>query len=326
MPSRKWMSEPTVNASAWIRSLSSRDSGPVWTRTFEKSAPKSPPICRCSTVSRGRPEPAVLWILDAVSSSTAPPAAPMVAAAVVAVERRRTRPVLAVANRATESADADDSSAATTERAARSASRSAGSSALPTCSVVAGVSLLRARSFRAPPSTRSPPIVVKLTRRGSAPHDVGEGGQCHRRAAQQELGDARITPPRQLLADLVGRADEGDVLHHLQWDGRSGLLLLALQIEVLHLVGHVAVAHPGEHLVVEVGALGAHPAGVQREERPHHVGALFDVVARDQHHRGRHLEPVLLGGVARRFEAPLEALPVEAVLLGREEQRHPSVA
>ena len=114
----------------------------------------------------------------------------------------------------------------------------------------------------------------------------------------EELGDAGLAPAVEFAADLVGRADEGDVFHHRERDRRRGLGLLALQVQLLHLVGHVAVAHPGEHLVVEVGALRAHAAGVQGEERAHHVGAALDVVAGDIDDGGRDLEPVGLAGLA----------------------------
>src|SRR6476469_2287511 len=75
-----------------------------------------------------------------------------------------------------------------------------------------------------------------------------------RRAADEERRDARLSPAVQLATDLVGRSDEGDVLDHPQRDRRRGLGLLALQVQVLHRGGDVLVAHPGEHLEVEVGA------------------------------------------------------------------------
>jgi hypothetical protein len=77
---------------------------------------------------------------------------------------------------------------------------------------------------------------------------------------------------------------------------------------------------------VEVGAAGSHAAGVEGEERADHVGAGLDVVAGDDHHRGRDLEAVGLGRVAGGGEALGEALAVERVLLRGEEQRQPAVA
>ena len=122
------------------------------------------------------------------------------------------------------------------------------------------------------------------------------------------------------------RADEGDVLDHGQRDRRRGLVLAAGEVQLLDLGGDVLVAHAGEHLEVEVGAAGAHAAGVEGEERPHGVGAALGVVAGDDEHARGDLEAVGLAGLAARREALGEALAVEAVLLGGEEQRQPAVA
>ena len=107
------------------------------------------------------------------------------------------------------------------------------------------------------------------------------------RAADEERGDARVLPGAQLLADLLRRADEGDVLDHRQRDRRGGVVLAAGEVQLLDLRGDVLVAHPGEHLEVEVGAAGAHPAGVEGEERADGVGAALGVVAGDDRSRSR---------------------------------------
>ena len=86
------------------------------------------------------------------------------------------------------------------------------------------------------------------------------------------------------------------------------------------------VAHPGEHVEVEVRAPGAHAAGVEGEERPHHVGAPLDVVARHDHQGGGDLEASRPWPGARAAEALGQARAVERVVLGREEQRQPAVA
>ena len=65
--------------------------------------------------------------------------------------------------------------------------------------------------------------------------------------------------------------------------------LRPLEVQLLDLGGDVLVAHPGEHLEVEVGAAGAHPAGVEGEHRADRVGAALEVVA--GHDRRRSTSP-----------------------------------
>ena len=106
----------------------------------------------------------------------------------------------------------------------------------------------------------------------------------------------------------------------------DGVGLVAGQVQLLDPGGLGLVAHAGEHVEVEVGPLGAHAPGVQREERPHHVGALLHVVARHDDERGGHLEVVGRAPGPWPGEPLREAGPVEGVVLRGEEQGQPAVA
>ena len=77
---------------------------------------------------------------------------------------------------------------------------------------------------------------------------------------------------------------------------------------------------------MEVRAPGAHAAGVEGHERPHHVGALLDVVAGHDRRAWRPPRSSRRGRARPGGEALGQARAVEGVVLGSEEQRQPAVA
>ena len=101
----------------------------------------------------------------------------------------------------------------------------------------------------------------------------------------------------EVVADLVERTDERDVLDQPGRDRGRGLRLLPVEVQVLDELGLALVAHAPEHVVVEVHLAGTHAADVQREHRPVHVGCGLDVVGDDHGHEARDLERV--GGAPR---------------------------
>ena len=104
------------------------------------------------------------------------------------------------------------------------------------------------------------------------------GGPCTRNVVTQVS-----PPPRQLVADLLRRTDQGDVLHHRE---RYGAIASRLRPRGRVLgSGRPPPRSPcARTRRVEVHGLGAHPADVEREHRTHEVGGL-DVVVDD--HRAR---------------------------------------
>src|SRR3954453_13652880 len=135
--------------------------------------------------------------------------------------------------------------------------------------------------------------------------------------------DARVAIDSQPLGDLVARADERRRVDQLVGQRRRGLLLLAVEVEVLDLVGRVPEPVAPHQGVVEVLLARAHPAHVQREEWPHGVAGAIDVVVDADLHAWRDLEAVERAAGARR--SLLEQLLGVADVLGGEEQRHPAV-
>jgi hypothetical protein len=78
--------------------------------------------------------------------------------------------------------------------------------------------------------------------------------------------------------------------------------------------------------VVEVGALGAHTADVERQHRADQVGRLLDVVVdHDRQRSTMDLEGVLAMPRASDGEAVVQRLRVEVVHLRREEEGQPAV-
>ena len=119
--------------------------------------------------------------------------------------------------------------------------------------------------------------------------------------------------------------DQRDVLHELERHRGRGLVLPALEIEVLDVPRLVHVAHAHEHLVVEVHLARAHAADVEREHRPVEVGRGLDVVGDDDRHVARDFEVVGGAAGAGLREALGERVAVEAVVARRVEHRQPAV-
>src|SRR5699024_391471 len=80
-------------------------------------------------------------------------------------------------------------------------------------------------------------------------------------------GGARLAERLDPLGHVRPGPDERDRPDQLVGHRRGGLVLLAVQVEVLDLLRLVLVAVAAGELVVEVLALGPHPADVQRPAR-----------------------------------------------------------
>ena len=88
-----------------------------------------------------------------------------------------------------------------------------------------------------------------------------------------------VLPDLEPIGDPLLGADEAHVVDEVVGDQGGGLGLVAAEVQVLDLGGHVLVAVPAGEVVVEVLALRAHAADVQRDHRLHHVAQGRDVVA-----------------------------------------------
>ena len=76
------------------------------------------------------------------------------------------------------------------------------------------------------------------------------------------------------IADALLRAEQRDLVDHLERDRGGGLLLLAVEVEVLDLLRRGFEAVAAREVVVEVLAPRAHAADVQRDHRPDEVREL----------------------------------------------------
>ena len=94
-----------------------------------------------------------------------------------------------------------------------------------------------------------------------------------------QRGDAGLLHRGEPLADVALGADERHLLQQLVRDLGGGLVLLAVQVEVLDLLGLLLEAVPAGEVVVEVLALGAHAADVQRGHRAAELQVALHVVA-----------------------------------------------
>ena len=128
------------------------------------------------------------------------------------------------------------------------------------------------------------------------------------------------------MPDLVGRPDERELVDQLARDLRHRLVLLAAQVEVLDLRDLLFVAHADRDVGVEVLALRAHAAEVERVVGAEAVGGGVDVVGDDERHCRRDLEGVLGMAGALAGEALVQRLPVHLLVRGREEHGEPAVA
>ncbi len=111
------------------------------------------------------------------------------------------------------------------------------------------------------------------------------------RSSAKRLSDSVVTPASAYACSLSAIRSTGpssDVAVDELQRHRGRRVALALgQVEVLHLAGRVAEAHPGGELVVEVLLPAAHAAEVERGVPADLVGTGRDVVA-DDHRHGRH--------------------------------------
>src|SRR5947207_5690255 len=161
---------------------------------------------------------------------------------------------------------------------------------------------------------------------GSAEDKLGCGADRPRVARDQERGHDRLAPGLEVVADLLLRTDQRQLLDQLLGDGRSGVVLLPGQVELLDRVDQLFVAHPDGDVGVEVLALGAHATEVEGIERAQHVGGPLHVVVDDQRHGRDNLEVVERAPRTLAGEALAESLLVEVLVARREEHREPAVA
>ena len=103
-------------------------------------------------------------------------------------------------------------------------------------------------------------LICAMVAAGSS--DAGDDGQ---------VGDAGLLEGGDPLLDVRRGADQVAGLEPLGRDQGLGVALLAVEVEVLDLLGLLLVAVVAGELVVEVLAAGAHAADVQRVHRAHEV-------------------------------------------------------
>src|SRR2546421_4844136 len=145
-------------------------------------------------------------------------------------------------------------------------------------------------------------------------------------AEHDHRGDAGFTPRVEPLGDTFPGADERDLVDELVRHRRRCFMLLAVQVEVLDLLGRGFVAETARQVVVEVPAAGTHPADVQRRHRLHEPAERVDVVADEHGDAGRDVEGGARLVVTRLGEAAVERGAVGlGEPVGREEDGKPSV-
>src|SRR5690348_6965700 len=82
--------------------------------------------------------------------------------------------------------------------------------------------------------------------------------------ATDDGGGARSLPRLQQLGDALLGAAEGNLIHERVGNGSGGGFLLAVEVEVLDLLGSGFVAVAAGEVIVEVLAPSAHAADVER--------------------------------------------------------------
>ena len=141
-----------------------------------------------------------------------------------------------------------------------------------------------------------------------------------------EVADARRLEGGDALGDVTLGTAQRHRLEQIVRHQRFGLGLLAVEVEILNLLGFLFVAIPADDVVVEVAPLGAHSAYVQGHHGSGQVPQSDDVVplADGYHPANRDLQ-----GVKRRIPfgpTRLERIaPHRVGLLGNEEHRNPPV-
>ena len=112
--------------------------------------------------------------------------------------------------------------------------------------------------------------------------------QAHRQRGHAGLGVRGAAPRRPASTGPSSAVAVDEVQRH----GGRGVALPLGQVQVLHLAGGVAEAHPDGELVVEVLLPAAHAADVERGVPADQLGARRDVVADHDRHRRHHVEAV----------------------------------
>src|SRR5581483_7132143 len=110
--------------------------------------------------------------------------------------------------------------------------------------------------------------------------------------ADDQRAHAGIPERGQAVADRVARSAQRDQVDQLVGKCRGGLLLLAVEVQVLDPVRGVLESVALDQLVVEVLLARAHPADVQGQERAHPIAGAGDVVGDVRVDRRGHVEAV----------------------------------
>src|SRR4051812_25494567 len=155
-------------------------------------------------------------------------------------------------------------------------------------------------------------------RRGSLEDELGQRLQrLGLRGAQDECRHGRLAPGLEPLGDPLLRPDQRDGVDELVGHRRDRFPLLAAEVELLDPLGILLPAVAADERVVEVPALRAHAADIERDVRPERVAQRSHVVA-DEHARRRGDLEAGRSGREARPEGLAEALR-------RHEDRQPAV-
>src|SRR6478752_4701411 len=93
--------------------------------------------------------------------------------------------------------------------------------------------------------------------RTSAEDELGGRAQRGGVPGDEQRGDDRLAPGLEVIADLLARADQRQLLDQRGRYLGAGLVLLAAEVEVLDLGDLLLVAHADRNVGVEVGAFGS---------------------------------------------------------------------
>src|SRR5208282_3974546 len=102
-----------------------------------------------------------------------------------------------------------------------------------------------------------------------------QGGRV---AGDEQHRDDRLAPALEIVADLLARADQRELLDQGARYPPCGLVLAPREVEILDLEYLLLIAHADRYVGVEVGALGSHAAEVERVEGAHRVDRPLDVI------------------------------------------------
>src|SRR5699024_4947721 len=141
-----------------------------------------------------------------------------------------------------------------------------------------------------------------------------------------EAGDPCGTEGLHTFAHVGFGTDHVGQFHEFLGDSGGGLVLLAVQVQVLDLLGGLLVAVTAGHRVVEVLALGTHAADIQRDHGAHEVEEFLGVLALTdgEHPPGGDLQ-VPEFGVTPGLALGKGVAPHQVGLFGDEQVRQPTV-